>query len=235
MQLIGINGFAESGKDTTFEFIKLLTEVTDNPDEVAPEERVERRAFADNLKIMAMYALGYEGSDEYLIETANLLKAGGTIDVLVPVQSPARSFTEKRLNGRKYLQHFGVRAREVFGDTFWIDQVLPKPEEKHLAYSNKAAVMIEEFKPIWGTVGRKGEQVGLPAIGCVTDVRFENEGERVKTLNGCMVEIINPRTQSDGHSSEQPLPRHLIDYVIVNDGTLLELEEKVAAFLAAIR
>lgn len=215
MKLIAITGFAESGKDTTYGII--ANQVEDVSVMAHPERRVERRAFADNLKIMAMYALGLEGEDEYLIGQANLLKAGGTLTAMVPVSNQVRSFREHNLSGRKYLQHFGVRAREVFGDTFWIDQVLPKPGA--------------EFEPIWGTLGRNGPPVGLPAIACVTDARFENEAERARDIGGVVLEIVNPDRQSDGHASEQPLPRHLVDYTINNDGTLDDLRVKVTGFL----
>lgn len=218
MKLIGINGFKTSGKDTTYLTIKNLVEQNANV-EAYPQERVERRAFADNLKIMAMLALGYDGNDEELIAAADRLKSAGSVETQVPDTRP-NSYHVSNISGRTYLQRFGEHARHVFGDTFWIDQVLPE-----------TGIADYDWLPVWGSRGRKGERVGLPAVGCVTDVRYPNEAERVRELGGEVLEIVRPGLQSDGHSTEKPLPRELVTYTIINDGTLEDLADKAALFL----
>lgn len=217
MRLIGINGLKTAGKDTTYLTIKRLVE--DAYPERDPEGRVERRAFADNLKIMAMLALGYDGTDEELISSADRLKAAGGIETQVPDTRP-NTYHVSNINGRTYLQRFGEHARHVFGDTFWVDQVLPE-----------TGIADYDWLPIWGSVGRKGPEVGLPALGCVTDVRYPNEAERTLALKGIVLEVVRPGLESDGHSTEKPLPRELVSYTLVNDGTLEDLADKVALFL----
>ena len=100
MNLIGITGLKTSGKDTTYEAIRTLT-----------EGQAVRRAFADNLKRIGALALvlEYEAMDEF--------KERGRIELW---EVPAVDIT-----GRQYLQNLGVGAREVFGTGFWVDQVLP--------------------------------------------------------------------------------------------------------------
>jgi hypothetical protein len=191
MRLIGINGFMHSGKDTTYEFIK---------DALVPEA-VERRAFADKLKEMAAMAIGIEEGD--LIEKMNDCKENWTFDVegalvRIPGGGKGRQVITA-FTGRQYLQWLGGNARKVFGDTFWIDQVLP---------------MSDTSWPEKGTL-------------VVTDVRYPNEAERIKLIGGEVWEIIRPGLTSDGHSSEIPLEPHLVDKTIVNDGSLDDLEKKV--------
>jgi hypothetical protein len=53
----------------------------------------------------------------------------------------------------------------------------------------------------------------------------------VLRLGGETWEIVRPGLESDGHSSENPLPRELVTRVIVNDGTVDDLREKVVAAL----
>lgn len=206
MQLIGINGFKESGKDTAYACIKRLIEGSDNR-----PLRVERRAFADNLKIMAALSLGYEGTDEFLIGAMNKMKEGGSLGSCLDASFDADDWVN--ISGRKYLQNFGQHARTVFGDSFWVDQVVPLDG---FAFAN-----------VWETRGRKGPFVGLPFLGCVTDVRYPNEAQRVKDVGGQVWEIVRPGLVSDGHSSETPLDRALVDVVITNDGSVADLSEQL--------
>ena len=101
MNLIGITGFKTSGKDTTYEAIRTLT-----------EGQAVRRAFADNLKRIGALALGLD------FEAMDYFKEEGRAEVW-----DGEWLTTVR--GRQYLQNLGVGAREVFGLNFWVDQVLP--------------------------------------------------------------------------------------------------------------
>ena len=223
MKLIGINGFKTSGKDTTYEIVKSFATDFDQ----GTQGRVERRAFADNLKIMAALALGYVGNDAELIDYMNQLKESGSVqsEILWPAAERARRRdillpNGTSFSGREYLQLFGQHAREVFGDSFWVDQVVPLDNRR--------------FEEIWRTYGRKGDIVGLPAIGCVTDVRYENEAVRVLDQGGVVWEVVRPGIESDGHSSEIPLPREYVTYQILNDSDLNGLEARVAKALETL-
>lgn len=109
------------------------------------------------------------------------------------------------LSGREYLQYYGTEAhREVFGDTFWVDVTLPLG-----------------WNPITELV-------------VVTDCRFPNEAERVKTNGGTVWNIVRPTgdviAESD-HSSESGLDSKYIDHTILNDGTIEDLRAKIEATL----
>lgn len=210
MRLIGINGFKESGKDTTYGIILKHNPLT------------RRGAFADKLKTLAALALGYDFqqySVQELVEKMDECKQDWKFEVW-QTRYQDRDTTGKSLvvafTGRQYLQWLGANAREVFGDTFWIDQVLPQPYEvwKDGRMSPENERLLSDRYP--------GAQVVV-----VTDVRYPNEAERIKDLGGKVWEIIRPGLESDGHSSEIPLPRDLVDRVIHNDGSLEQLEARV--------
>jgi hypothetical protein len=227
VKLIGINGFKESGKDTAYKLIAALAE--------HHGKTAVRRAFADNLKIAAAKALGYEGEPQHLIDAMNALKAeGGFVASGFKVLGAwDRSGVEKlTITGRKYLQLFGQKHREVFGDTFWIDQVLPDPGIK------KYDLALPDLPSNVGQSEIDRALVEKFGINCdyavVTDVRYENEAERVLDLGGVVLEIKRPGVESDGHDSERPLPPELVTHTIVNDGAIDAFKTKIEAFLGSL-
>lgn len=219
-RLIGISGLKTAGKDTTYQIIA--------------EQRhgVKRAAFADKLKIMAMRALGYDGTPGELISLANRLKEdGGRVDSCYLDNAPFSGSLQPfgvNITGREYLQRFGGHARDLFGENFWVDQVLPTPPptspptdkvmRRAAAYSRMSAIIDP-----W-TLKPRGEFKTL----CVTDVRYPNEAERVLALGGEVWEVVRPGLEPDGHASEQPLARELVTRVIDNSGTLGDLRNNVA-------
>lgn len=195
MRLIGINGYKTAGKDSTFSAIQCAR----------PSLKVERAGFADKLKIMAAKAIGYDAPDEDLIAWMDEAKQNWQFTVVADGDLPVTEFS-----GRQYLQWFGGHARTVFGDSFWVDQVLPIPTGDAIA----------DFF-------RLRERYSGVDILCITDVRYPNEAKRVLDLGGEVWVVERPGLASDGHSSEQPLPQELVSLYVPNDGTLLALRHKV--------
>lgn len=218
-RLIGITGFRTSGKDTTCRLVK----------ELRPELRVDRAAFADNLKLLAARSLGLAedgaSTDEELIALMDTFKEIGVLTYGVRVPGKRRWNRPKtyvtEITGRQYLQYLGANARVVFGNNFWVDQVLPNPM----------------FLPGWGEAqdvdGLLKNSYPLSDILCVTDVRYPNEAARVVELGGEVWEVVRPGLETDGHSSEQPLPRELVSRTIDNSGTIENLRYAVAEALSA--
>ena len=101
---------------------------------------------------------------------------------------------------RVFLQRFGTEmAREAFGYNFWIEQ--------------------------WQRSYFELRAMGHNVV--VTDVRFENEATMLRSLQGVIVEITRPGLESDGHVSEDPLPRSLVDAQIANNGSIEALSVDV--------
>lgn len=198
MQLIGINGFKHAGKGETG------NAVFDAHDGI-----VYQVGFADKLKIIAARALGFSRPPRDLIALMDSMKetASFSIEYDEPTTGGGGKFLHD-LTGRQYLQYLGNDARELFGETFWIDQVLPDP--RHAGWISAL-------------------ENRYPGIDCVviTDLRYPNEAKRVLDLGGSVWEVIRPGTESDGHASEQVLDRKLITRQIDNSGSLANLNDRV--------
>lgn len=217
MILIGINGFKTSGKDTTYGIVR----------EALRPDRVDRAAFADKLKIIAARALGFDEPDvESYLQHMDDFKESGEIHMkwnwFAEGFIEGEMISERRITGREYLQYFGANAREVFGDSFWVDQILPTPSG-HPSRDNRE---VDNERSLL----RRYPQTD---VLCVTDVRYPNEAQRIKDLGGVVWEVLRPGLESDGHSSEKPLPPSLVDYKIVNDGDLEVLRGRVVTAIEA--
>lgn len=230
MRIIGLNGLKTSGKDTAYACIRDVTARYDLGDNVAFV--VKRVGFADKLKIVAAKALGFDRSDAECIELMDSFKNRSSFSILyddphdnaLREAEPEQDWSQLHdLNGRQYLQNLGSYARTVFGDTFWIDQVLPTKRQQ---YHDRDAGWY------WKLELDTNEYAGVDIL-VITDVRYPNEADRVKALGGEVWEIQRPGLTSDGHVTEQPLPDELVDRVIVNDGTIANLESKIEEALAS--
>jgi hypothetical protein len=201
-KVIGINGFKRTGKGETGDAIASVA--------ADYAQTATLLGFADKLKILGARTLGFTDlSDEECIALMDEAKEKWWIDLTAPKPSlmpvPGQGWAKKQITGRSYLQHLGTEARKVFGPDFWVDQVLPAaPYDKR------------EVDRRYGTT-----------YVAFTDLRFENEAERVLALGGEVWEVIRPGTESDGHDSEQVLPRELVTRQIENDGSLMDLRWKV--------
>lgn len=202
MNLIGINGFKRSGKGTVAEIITTIR----------ADDNVKSVGFADKLKLLAAQSLGYTGLTELqAIALMDEFKEDGWVTIGVGV-------TTKTITGRQYLQNIGDNARNLFGENFWIDQVLPNPllEEGWVEDATRVSALERRYPDV--------------DVLCVTDVRYPNEAQRIKALGGMVWEVLRPGTESDGHISEVPLPEKLIDWQIENSGSYKLLLDRV--FLA---
>lgn len=215
MRLIGINGFKGAGKDACYQAIC----------EVGVFANIQRRGFADRMKMLAAESLGHTGYNA--VEKVMLmddLKAEGRLRVESgffasllggPVEHMESRFD---IDGRDFLINLGQSAKALFGEDFWIDQVLPVDSP-------------EDFKKVWYYDEWDQGWLDEPDVGVVPDVRFENEAYRVLNQGGEVWQVVRPGVESDGKVSEQPLPPEYITHTIVNDSDLQALQNKVRALL----
>jgi hypothetical protein len=62
----------------------------------------------------------------------------------------------------------------------------------------------------------------------ITDVRFPNEAEAIRTTGGEVWKVVRTDgSPANDHPSERPLPDDLIDRTVNNEGTLDDLEDEV--------
>lgn len=207
MNVIGINGFKRSGKGTVGSMVEHHL------------ENVKCVGFADKLKCLMALTMGLGGDEHALVNTMDVAKerwitqswdcserTSGEGSILLP----ARHLST--LTYRSMLQNMGNDARNLFGDTFWIDQVLPRPVP---------------FKPEVDAHNLRYLHGNDVKTLCVTDVRYENEARRVLDLGGVVWRVNRPGLASDGHASEKPLPDSLVTWDIHNDKGLETLNDRV--------
>jgi hypothetical protein len=198
--LIGVNGKKESGKDTAYGFIRQWA----NANELA----AERRGFADLLKWSFARLFLPDCSREEAVIWCNELKNDSRVQISWGRIDQHETYTSvlHEISGRQALQRHGTEGgREIFGDDFWVDSILPKEGwEKNFQTS------------AFGSLISNGEPAEFAVI---TDLRFENEARRIKELGGQIWKIERQdHHDDDEHASEQPLPDELVDRVIVNNG-----------------
>lgn len=208
--LVGINGQLGAGKDAFYERARHMVErgYADAP--ATPT----RRAFADKLKqsVAALFGITLEFMEEAKRDETTL------------VQIRTLRFGVSRLRGLRWTRHIpgferivvsqtmrvtlqrkGTEAgREVFGDSFWVDQCVP------------------------ADLDHEGEAI------FVTDVRFPNEAQRIKDAGGFVVRVSAGALNGDAHPSEQVLDSQLISLEVdnsVRDDGFANLDRQVAFLL----
>lgn len=121
---------------------------------------------------------------------------------------------------RMGLQHVGTEGFRAVDDAVWVKHAL-KAAAGHLAKATR---------------GNDGPQGGM-AFVAITDCRFRSEMDAVLAAGGEVWRIRRPETDErkvgiGGHASEtemDSIPDHMFQRIIVNDGTLDQLQAKAMA------
>jgi hypothetical protein len=191
--LIGLKGYKGVGKDEVGNYL-------------VHRHGFTKHAFAGKLKeaLAALFDISVDQVDDFKRDYGGSLPRvevhidiGGTVDY-------SHSW-------REILQRFGTEmGREVFGQDFWVDLLLPLQDnwaDTELLHSDRV----------------------------ITDARFVNEAERIKLLGGYIVEVIRPGFGASNHLAETPLPRELIDFEIMNDDDLRTLYQRTEVLIRELR
>lgn len=208
MKVIGLHGKKRRGKDTVAAMLGDL--LGGDYKLISP---------ADNLKMLLCESLGipYDDLPRQAVQIMDDCKENWTLHVTTPSVDGdgfPRLQQVAHISGRQFQQFTGDGARKVFGADFWIDQVLP-PSSFYNSEDQARLARKHNMQP--------------DATLMIPSVRYENEAQRTREYGGPVIEVVRPGLpDNDSFVSEQRLPDHLIDYTIINDGTLDELREKVA-------
>jgi hypothetical protein len=218
MHLVGFNGFKGSGKNTS---ANILGEIYGGGSGV-----VYQVGFADKVKLAAARALGFlDATPRECIALMDAAKEHWLIDY----RTSDDIVQLGTITGREYLQNIGVEMRKLFGEDFWVDQVLPSPNHNTVLPGPSD---VKGSKPFTLTAADQNQfdlAIRYPDVDClaITDLRFENEAQRILNLGGEVWRVNNPSCESDGHDSEQMLPDSLVTYEIDNSGSINDLELEV--------
>lgn len=133
---------------------------------------------------------------------------------------------------RTALTHVGTEGgRDVYGDDHWVTQLLPYG----MTSKNN-----DPTYPLWN------EEFNLADFCTISDLRFENEMARIKTIQPSITVKIRRREAElavieeykrqgkEIHRSELGMPDEEYDYVINNDGSKEELALRVRTMMKEV-
>ena len=213
--LIGIHGVKRAGKDTSAHFIKEWAGASE------PAFTTFKRGFADKAKWAYARQFYPKITMAAAIKWVDTFKES-TAQIFFPDPSLASDDSEWEYNPvpfRLGMAQFATDgARDIYGDDFWADQLLPLGMMEHDPYPN----WVTEFE-IHDPEGPRPADICL-----ITDLRFENEVTRIHEVGGKCLKIKRREAEEavieearrqgrEVHRSELGLPDELFDYVINND------------------
>lgn len=164
----------------------------------------EIKKFAGKLKQIASLLTGIP-VEKFEDQEFKKTKLNSSWSRSIPFGEPARGFKIENMTVRELLQKLGTEAiRNNLHENAWVNAL---------------------FADFWGSP----EPNWL-----ISDVRFPNEAREIIHNDGIVIRVIRPGVESSDHPSETSLDDWKFDYVIENNGTLEELEEKVKMFMMQI-
>lgn len=174
-----------------------------------------KHAFANKLRELALgiNPIVYTTSDDY-IKLYDFINVYGYEEA------------KKQQDIREFYQDLGIAVRKTFGKDFWVDELWKVLIKKYDTYDS-AVSEPDEFKSLV-----------LPNIQSnvvITDVRFENEAQRIRDYSGYIIHLIGRGEEGDEHISEKPLPPQFTQFALDNSGTEEELFEKVDNILRSLK
>lgn len=178
--LIGLAGVKSAGKDTTADFIEQFAS------ESEPALSVRRRGFADKMKWSFSLQFFPGISMEDAIAWVDRFKNSDYLIHVPPLDKDSKTYSS--IGFRAAIANFGTDShRDVFGDDFWVDQLLPKnkPISKH--HGDLPNILHLDFRSQkWykNFINYNDKHCNVSDICLITDLRFQNERDRIKELGG---------------------------------------------------
>jgi hypothetical protein len=182
--LLGLIGLKGTGKDTVAAYL-------------IKEYGYERRAFADKLKQSAAALFGINSAEWETFKNDD--------NAWISLHAYENLLVSK-VTVREFLQRYGTEShRDIFGNNFWVDQVLPVGGY----YADRDIV--------------------------ITDVRYPSEADRIKNLKGFVVRVVRGGSKKDRHRSEAGQLEIETDYELDNNGDIKHIPNKVDGMLVELR
>lgn len=219
--IIGLSGYAGTGKDTVAAFIQELRPEFVNKKFAGPlkkiasiltgipEEKFEDREFKDS-------CLDAEWSKyEFLAGNGEIYSIGIYSDI------PKRDLfgrRERKITVREFLQRLGTEAiRNNLHQNAWVNALMAEYKLIDYEYPNKSN--FTEVYPNW----------------IISDVRMFNEAQAIKDHGGVIIRIDRPGFGPiNNHPSETELDNWNFDYKILNASDLVSLKATVEVVLNKI-
>jgi len=174
---------------------------------------VVSRGFADRVKLSVARLYKPEIELEEAVRWIDKIKDLGFVEVnsfiVGPDQKPQKvTLTDSLI--REQLERMGDEVgRQLFGENFWIDQLLPDDDNWMFRFGQNSYIPID--------------------LAIIHDMRYDNEMDRVRMNGGHAWLIAGPNGQApdDSHDSRKGIDPERYDLTITNDGSLDDLRKKV--------
>lgn len=135
---------------------------------------------------------------------------------------------------RRVMQDFGTGGvREVLGDKYGLEELLDASPWVAIAERRieKATeyISIESYdNALLRNVHHWREHLVF------TDVRFPNEADLIRKHGGKIIRVVRPGLPipEEEHESESALDDYAVDHVLVNDGSVEKLHDRILGYLA---
>lgn len=233
VKLIGLSGQLQNGKDTVADMIVKLTGDYDHVADVQLYSWRTRR-FAGILKKMVAMIIGCD-LDDLEKDTFKNTPLGEEWRRWFMVDENLKTETEKGIVTPYFTNEQDVIDYVRKKDWYWLNNTKPTSEVLtprlvlQLLGTEGGRDVIHPNIWVNATLGNLKEDEKV----IVTDVRFPNEVLGIKQRKGIVVRVVRPsKVSTSTHPSETSLNDFKDwDYVIINDGTLEDLEEKVIEML----
>ena len=217
--IIGINGYSGSGKDTVGRLIQ----------DLYPEQEWQIKKFAGKLKEIATILTGIkeENFEDQEFKKTNLSHEWWT----------TCDEGHQPMTVRDFLQKLGTDAlRTGLHTNVWVNALMAdytRPVDLELfmyanSYTEERDVSNSEEIPFSGEqLEDYFDKVRLPNW-IITDTRFKNEAEAIKSKNGIVIRIERFGVRPiNNHPSETGLDDWKFDYVIDNSSSVEDLKNKI--------
>ena len=191
--LIALHGARGAGKDTTYQFIADWCAKSD------PALSAVRASFADRMKWAYMRMWVPDCTMEWAIDFIDQWKnnpdasVSGIVKDAVMAGSGLTGKEEwkpnmdaiflRSVSFRDHMNQFATEsAREVYGNDHWVDQVLPLEPTSRNPEGWRGSFLVSPRTP-------EEDPYSFAHFAVITDLRADNEMERVKELGGLCVKI----------------------------------------------
>jgi hypothetical protein len=244
INLIGINGYIGSGKDTVGNMIMNMTCKMSAREDMGSGYRItcswEIKKFAEKLKQVASLLTGiprHKFEDQEFKKT-NLSQEWyreviGELDI---------ELSYWPMTVREFLQKLGTEAiRDGLHDNAWVNALFAdyKAQYKTTSLLNRSDIWNEKSD-------REVEVEAIYPNWIITDTRFPNEAQAIRDRGGIVIRVNRDKWETyenervkvvaqihpiDRHPSETSLDNWSFNHIIDNNGTINDLEIKVKEFL----
>ena len=228
--IISVSGYAGTGKDTVGHLVKYLTsraphenisfeEYISKPEWDRAHTQWEIRKWAGKLKLIASLLTGIPVAhfEDQEFKKTNLGTQWNRLEIAVDQMSEQEYVYEFPMTVRDFLQRLGTDGlREGLHTNVWVNALMSDylTQELTIKFSDDIA------------------RTTPPSKWIITDTRFPNELAAVKDAGGITVRIERPGvTAINAHPSETALDDASFDHVLVNNGSIKDLEQALLDIL----